>query len=188
MISCKSHPTADLLPSFALAGTPSSPSHTPPRLSSVTVLCLTFIENPTSSGYRCWALRNRTCSLRSTWATTVSRQLTSCRPLRSQEPLLLLLIPRRDCLLLARVGTKGRQEVSCRVTFAADHQRKGTGVGPLPAGRDGNPAEIVSSSPALEPNTVVAQVDRKLQVRFRKAQQRRVRFQRGRGGDNLGGV
>jgi hypothetical protein len=33
MISCKSHPTADLLPSFALAGTPSSPSHTPPRLS-----------------------------------------------------------------------------------------------------------------------------------------------------------
>ncbi|TKA55351.1 hypothetical protein B0A53_02275 [Rhodotorula sp. CCFEE 5036] len=34
------------------------------------------------------------------------------------------------------------------------------------------PAEIVSSSPALEPNTVVAQVDRKLQVRFRKAQQR----------------
>ncbi|KWU46650.1 hypothetical protein RHOSPDRAFT_31466 [Rhodotorula sp. JG-1b] len=34
------------------------------------------------------------------------------------------------------------------------------------------PAEIISSWPTLEPVTVVAQVDRKLQARFRKAQQR----------------
>ncbi|KAG0666093.1 hypothetical protein C6P46_005444 [Rhodotorula mucilaginosa] len=34
------------------------------------------------------------------------------------------------------------------------------------------PAEIVSSTPALKPNAVVAQVDRKLQARFREAQQR----------------
>ena len=106
----------------------------------MTVLCLTSVENPTSSGYRCWASRNRARSLRSTWATTVSGSSAG------EEDETIWAGYENEKKGFLRTQRKARGQFP--VTFVAKHWRKAIALEPLTAGRDRKRLDQLQFSPA----------------------------------------